>query len=176
MRSVSRRQVGDGPAPIDSDRRILGMHAHLRIRGIGGSVQIEHLATTGQRLESMREAFRNEQRFAAFTIKHHAVPMQERARTLAQIDRHVEDLSLHTGDQLRVRMRADLQMHAPHRAQIPCERPIDLPDHALPKDAGKIRLIVEAFKIASGIGARKPSQLQQSRQRSRFNDKPIHER
>src|SRR6059058_1056725 len=91
-------------------------------------MEVQDFAVVAEGLESVGAPLRYQQRRPIVRAEPLSMPPQECRRAAAQIDGDIEDLAAQTGDELDLRVGCMLEMHAPHRAALPRQRPIDLED------------------------------------------------
>ena len=107
------------------------MKSGLRATFKRDRMQIEHFTIICQRLESVREAFRNKQSLVVGGAQDFGVPLEERGRAVAKIDGDVEYLTTQAAYQLHFRMGRMLKVHPSYSASLGRERVIYLNDASL---------------------------------------------
>src|SRR5688500_11868493 len=91
--------------PDDPERTIVPSHAALRHRHMRFTDQIEHFGVIFQRLEAVRESFRDVQRFAITRRQCDGEPLQVASRPWTEVDDHVVHCTANTTNQLCFFMR-----------------------------------------------------------------------
>ena len=107
-------------------------------------MQVDELASVGQRLETMREALRDEQASPILGRQSFCVPAQESGRVASQVHRDIEDLSLQATDEFVLRMRRILEVEPPCGASPSCEGMVDLADCKRMSRVGERTVAVKA--------------------------------
>jgi hypothetical protein len=83
---------------------------------MGGSVEVEHFTVFGERLESVRKAFRDRQRLMVRCTQDFGMPLEERRRAGAKVNGDIEYLATEAAHQLHFCVRGMLEMHTSNRA------------------------------------------------------------
>ena len=118
MRLVARRERRDRQRPVDREARIARMHAAFGARRVGDRVAIEHVDVVGERLQAVRESFRDQERDAVLVAQRLRVPAQEGRRAAAQVDGDVPHLAAQAVDELLLGVRRALEVQAANAAAL----------------------------------------------------------
>src|ERR1051326_1066537 len=113
---VALRQHRIGQRPFDRNRRIIPTQPARKLRHIKFRHLVEHFRIVRETLKAVSKAAQNIQHPAILTGKLEAFPFAERWRIRADIHGHIEDRPSRATDQLDLRLRFGLKVHAANHA------------------------------------------------------------
>src|SRR5262249_6987833 len=102
--------------PLDRQARIVVQEAALRLGVVRSAHLVRNLSPILKNLVAVSETLRNVQRAPVFVVETDGVALEEGRRLRAEVDDDVEDRAARAADELHLRVRRELKMHASDRS------------------------------------------------------------
>jgi hypothetical protein len=117
-------------------------------------VEIEHLTILGERLKAMGKTFRDQKTLPVPGGEDFCMPAKERWGSRADINRHIEYLTLQAGDYFALPMGWILEMKAPDGPFAPGEGMVDLCNRSAESGATEFLSAEEPAEKTTVVGNR----------------------
>lgn len=126
MVRITFGKIRDRQRPDDGQPGVPHIERAFGYLGIRCCAQIDQFTTVGQCLKCMSKTFWNNQAPVIIGGKYLAMPVQKCGRTVSQVDRHIEYLTLHAAHDFVFSKGWILKMQAAHGTGLESETLVDL--------------------------------------------------
>ena len=156
MRAVTIGYVRHRKWPLNCNSGIVDIQRALGSRCKVFGVQVQQFAIVLERLESVRTPFGDEQRAPVGLRQNLGTPLEERFRSGANVDDHIEDAAAQARYDLHLRMRRMLKMQTAYGALAACHRVVDLHDALAQSDTLEFVSAKHSRERSAKIARRSP--------------------